>query len=285
VRFYDGPRAAELGHWAREATGGRRARAYLSPALFRMLISERARLGEVGLLATGDLERVGLLPVNGFFKLVSMDELYPSFKLILGMIGSEAATLEDPTTRDVLGFEYLLALAKERATLDLGGLEPAAPDLPLAGGRALILLHNPAAWPKANLYRPSAASLRLEPRSGCEAEGLLCKDLGPLADARLAAEVRYSGRDGRLLLSFEPAAEERLLVLARLYRPEWKAGSESGERLEALRVAGALLAVRVPAGISEVRLVYRPLSRVLLLLLGGTLLVGCIALLVLPGRR
>lgn len=283
VRFYEGPRATEFADWVEEATGGSRARTFLSPGVTRLLISERPYLADLGLLATGDLEPVGLLPVNGYFKNVSMDSLHPSLARFHGFIASAPEVIGDPAILDLLAIQFLLALDSETG-LDLSRFDSAAPPFRLADGTSLLLMRNPAAWPRANLFRPSIEQVALEPRPECQTSGLLCADVSPLASSRLAEPVHLAGADGRHRLAVKPAEQDRVLVVSQLYRPGWRARSQEGRSLRLFPFAGTLLAIEVPPGVSAVQLTYLPKWRRALLLLGLVAALACVLILYLSRR-
>ena len=274
VSFYDAPRREDFASWVKGATSGRTVRVVTSPGVTRQLLRERAVFREIGLLGTGDLVKYGLHPLNGYFKNVSMDSIYPSFKRLGGWIRSEPEHFGDPTTFDVLGIELLLAFDGEPG-LERAGFERVGAALPTSAGRPLRLLRNPDALPLAGLYRSEAADLRLRARPGCPFEGLLCDDLHPLEDRRLPDVVRVKVRNDRIDLAVEPAAVPRIAVLAVLYRSAWQACTADGERLRTFAVSDALLAVEVPTGASAVEFSYEPFHRRALVALG---LVGWLAL-------
>ena len=260
VDFYRAPRVNAVVDWLTEAVPDRPARVYLSPSLARELLSERALLRDFGWLGTGDLARFGLLPVGGYFKNVSMDVLYPSFKRLGGLIGSESAVIADPLTFDVLSIEYLLAFDDE-PNLDLSHLKPSGSVLPSMSSRRLRAYRNLDAWPQVQLYPAAVARLEPRPRTDCGVPGLLCADFHPLARRRLPDQARLEVDHDRLRIEIEPGASERLAVLTHLYRPAWRAEATDGSSLETLAVQGALLAVKIPPGVAQVRLAYRPTLR------------------------
>ena len=215
VDFYRASRRTELARWIEGATGGKPGRLYLSPQLTYHLQREKAEFPELGLLAIGDLEPLGLYPVNGYFKNVSMDPLYPSFKLLGGRIGSSKAVIENATSFDVLGIDYLLSIEGE-GVLDLSAFREATEPLTLPGGKPLRLHRNPDAWPIANLFPEDLEHLTFAQRTDCPAPGLLCADLEPLARLRLPDLVGIRGDDGGFTFDLPNASSKRILVLSYL---------------------------------------------------------------------
>lgn len=275
--FYRGERDAELAAWIEDATGGASSRVLVSPGIGRILMQERTHLAELGLLAIGDLEPLGLRPVNGYFKNVSMDAVYPSFKVLGGMIGTDAELVTATTNLDVLAVDYLLSLSDE-TSLDVSGFVSAAPELPLTSGGGLRLLRNPDAWPLANVFDPAVLDARLEPRAVCDLPGLFCRDLSPLGRYRLDVRIALDRGEDRFELDLEPGPEPRVVVTSFLYRPEWRAVSGRGEPLRTVEVADALLSVEVPAGVTKISLEHRPLLRRALLGAGALVVLGLISI-------
>ena len=105
-------------------------------------------------------------------------------------------------------------------------------------------------------------------REECRAVGFLCADLSPLARWRLPSRPVLVDEGQRFTVEFTPSEKERVLVLAYLYRPDWKAFDDTGRALNVVGVGGALLAAEVPPGASGVTLIYSPHVRRALLLLG-----------------
>ena len=111
-----------------------------------------------------DLVFLGLNPINGWFKNVSMDRLYPSISLMEGVIIGDLNVVHNRALLDVLGINLVMTAESEG---------------PSAGGTAvvhrmttddrgtLLTLANPGAWPKAVLIDPAALEVTLPLNPGC----------------------------------------------------------------------------------------------------------------------
>jgi hypothetical protein len=255
----------------------------------RLYVSEEAwtRLrggtSAAGIHNITDLVFLGLNPINGWFKNVSMDRLYPSPYLMHGYIRSQREVLTDRSALDVLGVNLVLTTEGERA-----GLPPLvetdrfhADSRPEYSGRShdFVVLGNPDAWPPAVLLPPSARDLALPLRPGCSHAGALCRDYAPLATSRLPDRVSLEKSDGRYVARFESSEDERILLLTVFYRPEWRAASSAGP-LAVTPVADAFISVAVPPGVDTVSVAFRPRARIVLAWVSGltlTALVGALA--------
>ena len=117
-----------------------------------------------GLHFVTDLALLGVNPINGNFKGVSMDRLYPSRALMYGVIGGQQDVIENDTLLDVLGVNLIMMAAGEGpvpSTLRLtdhlhpGGGSFAGP------AHDILLLANEDAWPKAVLLDGAAQTAPL----------------------------------------------------------------------------------------------------------------------------
>jgi hypothetical protein len=247
------------------------SRLYVSAEILGRL---RKLLSEEGVHFVTDLALLGVNPINGNFKGVSMDRLYPSRALMYGVIGGQQDVIENDTLLDVLGVNLIMMAAGDGpvpATLRLtdrlrpGGGSFAGP------AHDILLLANEDAWPKAVLLDGSAQTAPLPFRPGCPNRGALCRDYTALAAARLADPVQLSVGTGRYTARFAPSDRERLLFLSVLNRPEWEITARAGT-LRSAPIADAFIGVLVPAGVDEVDLRFVPRVRIALAWLSGGIL-------------
>jgi hypothetical protein len=189
--------------------------------------------------------------VNGWFKGPSTGVIWPDERLFYGRIASSQPFVESTAGLNLLGIRWVLASEGTVAA----GLRNAG-EVALSNGARLTLYENATAWPDAFLTDMDAARLTPSVYAGCGNDRLLCTELAPLANRRLADAVavrpRQDGFDVRVL----PAGSERLLVVSQMYRPDWVATS-NGKALETVPVLRALLGVRVPPDAGSVEIRYR----------------------------
>ena len=254
LRFYEYQgRPVGLGQSLVNAATPAGRRVYMSPQVYA---ASRAWLTPVGLHFSSDLVMLGLNPVNGWFKNVDMGVLAPPHSLMESTIIGDMHTVENRRLLDVLGINLVLVSEAEgRPDMPLvTRLSIRAPDL---DGDVLVL-RNPNAWPKAVFLEPGAVTLTLPRHAGCTDNGALCLDYEDLAARRVAGDVTLRERNGEYVARLTPVANERLLFLSGLYRPEWEASAADGRRLTVQPIARAFMGVTIPPGTGEVKLEYRP---------------------------
>jgi hypothetical protein len=277
-------RGAERGALARTpTTEGLRAwvdripgRWYLAPQLDALV--REGRLQEAGLWRDTWIYR-GLPIVNGSFKGVSADVLYPSGTLPIGRIVGEPATAQSATTLAGLGITAVLATSGE----------PVAPEFEelarfSAAGETVRLLRNPASWPGAAFVMPATVAAPLPALADCRFAGLFCRDFSSVAAAGADTRVSVTRRHGTLDANFAPADHSRVLMVSEMYRPEWTAHA-NGTALRVSAAWGGLIAVTVPAGAGQVELRYRPALVMALTATSGLLIAGVVLTLALRRSR
>jgi hypothetical protein len=253
-----------LGDWAARLPG----RWYVAPVLDARI--RQGKFFDDGLFHDTWLYR-GLPVVNGRFKGISADALYPSGSLPIGRIEGHEATVAHAPALDVLGIGVVLAT----------GDEPVAPSLEEVArvtvtGAEVRVLRNPGAWPGAAFVDPAVLARPLPDLDNCGQPGLLCHDFSGVVGASHDTRVTLTRRHGTLRATFLPGDGLRRLLVSEMYRPEWQAHA-GGRSLPVAPAWAGLLAVDVPPGVREVTLRYRPALVVALTWTSGVLLVGLAA--------
>ena len=213
-------------------------------------VSERGGLPQG--LGINALAYRGISLVNGSFKSVSTDVLWPDDRVFYGRIRVPAWLVASDRALDLLGVRYLIA---KRGEVVAPGLHEVSA---LAAGRdVLVLYDNPDAGSGAFLIAAGPEELaELPVQSDCSNDRLLCRDLTPWAQLRTADAVGVLRRDNRIDLTIESGPAERLLVVAEMFRSTWSAASED-RALRVVSVGPGLIGVLVPAGTIAVRLEHR----------------------------
>jgi hypothetical protein len=222
----------------------------------------RGSLSADGLHYSFDLVLLGLNPVNGWFKNVSMAPFYPPYLLMESFISGDHNVVENAALLDVLGINLVLSTERESGT-PAGLVVSGRPRVREEALHDLVVLGNPDAWPQAVLMDTSARAVTLPVRANCSHQAALCREFEPLARLRLAGDVRLVTANGRYDIRVPPADRERLLFISATYRPEWKATSATGD-LPVSPVAGAFLGVSVPANVTDMTLAYVPRAQMAL---------------------
>lgn len=236
-------------------------------------ISQGERLHEG--LGVNALAYRGRALVNGSFKGVSNDVLWPDDRLFYGRIRLPRQAIESDAVLDLLGIRYILADPEEAVAPGLRAVGP----MPATIGQPLVLYENSDASQGGIIVDASPAALLPMPTyPECAHDRLLCRDLTPLAQVRRRDRVEVARRGGRIDVGVDRADQPRLLVLAEMFRPDWRAIAD-GEALRTHSVGSGLLGVTIPPGATTVRAEYRPTSLFAATVLSWTVLAaGCLAL-------
>jgi hypothetical protein len=222
----------------------------------------------------------GLPVVNGWFKGVSTASIWPDERMLYGRIRAPRQLIESSLVLDVLGIRYVVAGPGETVARDLRRIG----DIPKRVGLSLVLYENADAWPGAFVLNAAVEQIPVGPIPDCGSDRLLCRDVGALAGMRVPDDPIVAGRDGELSVRLFAASSPQLLVVSQMFRPEWVA-TTGDARLTTVAIAGGLLGVRVPAGISSVQLRYRPVNLIVATAAAWcTLLAAIVALIALRTR-
>ena len=260
-----------------------RARDY-GPRLYTsdpVRLALRGGMSSSGIHSITDLVFFGVNPVNGWFKNVSMDRLYPSAQLMHGIIFGQRDVIAHQPLLNVLGINLIWATAAD------GPFPPGlvATDRWHSGSRVgylpeqhdFVLLGNPQAWPRAVLLREGIAHARVPVRPGCLHRRALCRDFSSLEQQRLPGKVELQEENGLYNARFPQSREPRLLFISATYRPEWQAISAAGP-LPIEPVASAFWGVRSPAGVEAVEIRFNPRVRMILTWISSVTLLSLLAI-------
>jgi hypothetical protein len=193
----------------------------------------------------------GVHVLDGWFKGVSADPIWPDERLFYGRVAPPQPFLESAASLDVLGIRYVLA---ERG-------ETVAPDLrerpvKIAAAPELVLYENDDAWTGAILVDADAGTVHVPPLADCPNDRLLCRDLSVVTKLH-PAPATIVRTEGAIDVTFDRLERPRTLVVAEMFRPGWTA-TAANQDPSTFAFLDSLLAVRVPAGAASVHLAYRP---------------------------
>jgi hypothetical protein len=235
-------------------------RLYLS---LRAQLLARGALSPYGIHEVTDLVFLGLNPINGYFKSVSMDRIHPSLSLMHGAILGQSDVIDNKALLDVLGIGMVLTTEQEGPLPSGLQILERIPVDTFRGHDELVLMGNPDAWPAAAMLPTSVLTRALPLRDGCGHEAALCRQYESLRSERLPTPVTVVNGTNGYSVRMMPADRERLLFLSATYRGEWIATSSAG-RLRIDPVAGAFLGVTVPPGVQRIELSFVPRARIAL---------------------
>jgi len=203
-------------------------------------------------LGVNGLAYRGVHVLNGWFKGVSTDPVWPDERLFYGRVAPPQLFFDSPAALDLLGVRYVLSERGESVARDLR-----ARPLAIATAPELVLYENQDARTGAFLIEPDAADVQFPALPGCANDRLLCRDLSTVANLRFMP-VAITRSDAAIDVTFDRRATPLTLVVAEMFRPAWTA-SIGDQRLPTFAFVDSLLAVRVPPGATSVHFAYRPL--------------------------
>ena len=222
----------------------------------------------------------GVAVVNAFARGIATSPLHPDFALLEGNISAGPTTLFDADLLNVLGITHVLALPEDTYGAGL------TVERMVRGreGQDVLILRNYAAWPRAVWVDEAALGVALRRRPDCGHDRFLCADFAPVVAHRQAGPpIDVVERYGTIRIRVPSSDTARIMMLSTWYRPGWW-----------IRPAGAtmfpmfeqLTAVRVPPGVTDIRLSYLPAVRLWSHVAAGiVLLIGTVGLVVLRRRR
>ena len=244
-------------------------RIYLSAVVDKVM---QGNLSSDGIHFSSDLVLLGLNPVNGWFKNVSVTVMQPPMAFMESFITGDSNVIGNSSLLDVLGIN--LVLTTEHETGVPPGLQVVArPHVHDERLSDLVVLANADAWPKAVVLRRDAYNVQLPIHPGCAHAGAICRDYGPLLPLRLDADVSLQVFNGRYIAHVPRSDQERLLFISAMYRPEWSASSPSGP-LSIHPIADAFLGVTVPPGVTDITVAYSPHIQIALTWFSNLVLLG-----------
>ncbi len=199
-------------------------------------------------LGVNGLAYRGVHVLNGWFKGVSADPIWPDDRLFYAHVAPPQPFLESAASLDLLGIRYVLAHRDETVAPDLRERP-----LKMATAPELVLYENEDAWSGAILVDPDADTVHVPRLAGCENDHLLCRDFSNL-QPKAVTIVRS---EGAIDVTFDRLEKPRTLVIAEMFRGGWTARAED-QHPPTFAFLGSLLAARLPAGAASVHLAYRP---------------------------
>ena len=198
----------------------------------------------------------GVMVVNGDFKGISVDTLFPSKLVPYGSVSGQITVSRNGNLLDMLGIRHVVALVGEPVAADLLAVRR----LPTATNATLVLYRNVDAWPGA-AFLEQTEPRQLPRLSSCEHDRFLCADPSRIHSAQTDMQVTVRRSHGRINVTFPDEPTTRTLSVAEMYRVGWVAQS----RTRVLKVSPAmeqLIGVEVPPGTREVTLSYRDGRRI-----------------------
>ena len=193
----------------------------------------------------------GVHVLNGWFKGVSADPIWPDKSLFYARVAPPQPFLESAVSLDLLGIRYVLAERGET-------LAPGLRELSVTNATApeLVLYENDDASTGAILVDADVDNVHAPTLPDCPNDRLLCRDLSVVTNLHPAV-VAIVRSEGAIDVTFDRLETSRTLVIAEMFRPGWTA-TTANQQPSTFAFLDSLLAVRVPAGAASVHFAYRP---------------------------
>lgn len=238
-----------ISSWLRDYVGSSGGRVYYSAGVDRLLWNQE--LSRDGLWRNSMFYR-NVPVVNASFKFTAMEPVASGGSIL----GLPEVTSGDLTLLDLAGVRWVLARADEVVS---SVLIKRAERMSSGGVRLFLYEYPPARG--AVFVNSAVQEVALPPIPGCTHVQLFCWDFSRLAPFISQTRAHVSRENGRVMITFDPADRQRMLLVGEMFRPGWRA-VEAGLTVEP--VFGALVGVAVPAGSSQVTLRFMPLLRFVL---------------------
>jgi hypothetical protein len=196
---------------------------------------------------------------------ITLEPISPMQYTFMGMSPPTATTVTTPSTLNVLGVRYVIAMQDDEVSPEMRLINTTA------GG--VRIFENTDAWPEA--FFVSAFPATPLPRlPECEHERFLCVDFSGFE--REPAPIEIERHPDGMTLRFPSSAEQRNVIVTQWYQPYWRVTSGSARLV---RTAEELIGLEIPPGEQTVTIGYLPFVRAGLFV-GGILTEAAVFLLI-----
>ena len=192
---------------------------------------------------------------------ITLDPIAPMRYAFIGISPPTSTTVTNPSTLNVLGVRYVLAMPDDAVSDRLQLIQT-------VGG--VRIFENPNPWPEAFFVRqfPPTPMPRVP---DCGHDRFLCIDFERAGIEREPEAITIDWRRDGLTLRFAPSDRPRHLLVTQWYQPYWRVNEGSAH---VVRAAEQLVGLEIPAGEQRVTIEYLPVLRASLFFIGmGTELV------------
>jgi hypothetical protein len=247
----------------------------------------RGSLASMGVTAPTDFALEGIPLVNAWYRGAStpaladgsLDGRYGSYETIISWNNLQHL---DRAGLDALGITHIAVLETDLGAVTLApALRPAGTfDLP--GGRRVHVLRNDGAWRRAVLLGPGPIDTP-QHRADCPTHTVYCRDYSVML-GQVQAQLDADWRGSSMRLGLPPGHQGGTVLVSMIsgLRP---VAVVDGQSRPVTAMLGTFAAFDVSAGDRAVELSLRWTPRVALTMFGTALLLGCLAVAVIPPRR
>jgi hypothetical protein len=217
-------------------------------------LTRRFMLTRAG-LAPNQLQASGVPSLYAEAHGITLDPIAPMRYAFIGISPPTPTTVTSPSTLNVLGVRYVLAMPDDHVSNRLRPIRE-------VGG--VRIFENPDAWPEAFFVRtfPNTPLPRVP---DCGHDRFLCVDFDRAGIERELEAITVERRRDGLTLTFAPSDRPRHVIVTQWYQPYWRV-PEGSARI--VRAAEQLVGLDVPAGERRVTIEYLPVLRATLFCVG-----------------
>lgn len=187
---------------------------------------------------------------------ITLDPIAPMRYAFIGISPPTATTVTTPSTLNVLGVRYVIAMPEDVVSDRLRLVRTTV------GG--IRIFENSDAWPDA-FFVPAFPPTPLPRLSGCGHDRFLCVDFAAAGIERELTPVTIDRHRDGMTLRFAASSQRRHILVTQWYQPYWRVTSGSARLM---RASEQLIGVEVAPGEQRVTIEYLPLFRATLFIIG-----------------
>jgi hypothetical protein len=230
-------------------------------------------------LSTNSLPYDNLRVINGTFKGISYEAFCPDASKLYGTINAKdsSCNFANQTFLDIAGVKYALKYTDENA---LDGFKLVSVLGVDRKERPIGLFVNPQVWDDAVFMDEQAVSLFTCPGNAIPGDNTCNPDMfnTDFSQAVLLRQTNHAPisivyNPGEISLRFSPENANATVMVDEYYQADWKAYAQGTYGEKDIAVAPILkhfIGLQIPAATTSVRLVYRPVARIVLEIISMT---------------
>jgi hypothetical protein len=206
-------------------------------------------------LAPNQLQDAGVPSLYAEAHGITLDPIAPMRYAFIGISPPTATTVTNPSTLNVLGVRYVLAMPDDAVSDSLHLVRT-------VGG--VRIFENPNPWPEAFFVKEFPPTPM--PRApDCGHDRFLCVDFERAGIEREPEAITIDRHRDGLTFRFAASDRPRHLLVTQWYQPYWRVNEGSAH---VVRAAEQLVGLEIPAGEQRVTIEYLPVVRATLFFVG-----------------
>ena len=219
-------------------------------------------------LSTNSLPYDDLRVVNGTFKGISYNAFCPDAAKLYGSINGrdQDCNFSNPNLLDIAGVKYALKYTDEDTLSGFRLVSVLGVD---RKDRQIGLFVNPQVWDDAVYMDGKAVSNYSCPGNAACNTDMFSTNFSGATYLRQTNHppISVGHKPGEIVLSLSAENTDTTVMVDEYYQPEWKAyaqGSYGQREISTFPILKNFIGLKIPAGTTSVRLVYRPITRIVL---------------------